>query len=131
MIALDTNVLIRFFVRDDPRQAAQAKAIIERAKGRGEAIFLNFVVLCEMVWVLECGYDYSRQEILLLLERIMSTRQFEVQESEIVWQALDDYRSSAADFADCLIGRVNAVRGVERTFTFDKTLRSLPQFEQI
>jgi len=129
MIAVDTNVLIRFFVRDDAKQAALASEFIRQAKKRDEKVLIDLVVLCELVWVLESGYGYSKVEIVSLLERILSTKQFEVQNSGIVWQAVDDFRTKSGDFADCIIGRININEGSRLTATFDRTLKAFPFFE--
>lgn len=60
MIALDTNVLVRYLVEDDPKQSAAAARAIERATARGEEIFIGQIVLCELVWVLSHAYDFTR-----------------------------------------------------------------------
>ena len=60
MIALDTNVLVRFLVEDDKAQAAAAAALVKRSIAAGEALFVADVVLCEVVWVLEVAYKVPR-----------------------------------------------------------------------
>ena len=52
MIALDTNVIVRFLVRDDPAQARRAKALIDRLTEREERAYVSDIVLCELIWVL-------------------------------------------------------------------------------
>ena len=131
MLGVDTNVLVRFFVSDDVSQAAAAKRFMQKAKDDKQQILVNLVVLCELVWVLESGYDFSREEIATLLQRILSTKQFEIQNKSIVWRSLDDYRNAAIDFADCIIGRTNANLGATVTLTFDRGLKRLNYFEQL
>ena len=60
MKAVDTNVLVRYLVQDDPRQGKRAADFIEAAGTGGEQILIGNIVLCEMVWVLESAYGYSR-----------------------------------------------------------------------
>ena len=55
MIGLDTNVLVRYLVQDDPTQTRQANALIDRAAARETAMFINHVVMCELAWVLGRG----------------------------------------------------------------------------
>lgn len=131
MIGLDTNVLVRFFVKDDARQAEKASACIRKIVSGGSACFVNVTVLCELVWVLESAYDYSRQEIAGLLERMIATRQFEIEAKDVVRQAAQDYRRGGADMADYLIGRINHANGCDRTVTFDKALRKSGFFEML
>ena len=60
MIGLDTNVLVRYLVQDDPAQTRQANALIDRAAAQEKAMFINHVVMCELAWVLGHGYGYAR-----------------------------------------------------------------------
>ena len=131
MTGIDTNVLIRFFVQDDPKQAEAARSFLLQAKQQRIQILINLVVLCEMVWVLESGYGYSRDDIAALLQKILSTKQFEIQNKKLVWRALDDYRIGPFDFADCLIGRINLDEGATETVTFDRALKRLDYFRQL
>lgn len=124
MIGLDTNVLVRYLLRDDPVQAARA----ERELERNERFLIDSIVLCELVWVLETGYGSSRTEIAAALERILATAQFEIESKDLALAALDDFRRSAADFSDCLIGRRNRAAGVPETVTFDRSLKGLEGF---
>ncbi|MHB8764461.1 MAG: PIN domain-containing protein [Deferrisomatales bacterium] len=62
MKGLDTNVLVRYLVQDDPAQSKQADDIVEGAAAAGEKLFLGAIVLCELVWVLESAYGVGRGE---------------------------------------------------------------------
>lgn len=127
MKALDTNVLVRYLVQDNPAQSAKANEIVERE----ESLFLNCIVLCELVWVLESAYQYEREVIADVLEKILITKQFEIDGKEEAWMALSDYDSSRADFADCLIGRRNLSMGCETTVSFDKRASQLDFYQQL
>jgi predicted nucleic-acid-binding protein len=124
VIGLDSNVLLRYLLRDDPAQAGRADREIEQ----GERFLIDGIVLCEVVWVLEVGYGFSRRDVLTALERILATAQFEIDTKDLVLAALDDFRESTADFSDCLIGRRNRAAGAEHTVTFDRSLKGLPGF---
>jgi predicted nucleic-acid-binding protein len=121
---LDTNVLVRYLVRDEPTQAARATRELERE----ERFLIGSVVLCELVWVLEAGYGFSRAEVGDTLEKILATAQFEIEGKDLALAALDDFRSSRADFSDCLVGRRNRAAGAAETVTFDRSLRGLEGF---
>jgi len=124
MKGLDTNVLVRYLVRDDKKQAETASAFIQEAVDSGELIFINIVVLCELIWVLESAYGFHRTEIADVCEKILKTRQFEIESKEIVRGAINDYKKGKADFADYLIGRVNRMKGCDSTATFDRSLKN-------
>ena len=124
MTGLDTNVLLRYLLRDDLAQAGRADHEIER----DERFLIDGIVLCELVWVLEVGYGFSRADVATALERILATAQFEIEAKDLALAALDDFRGSTADFSDCLIGRRNRAAGAQETITFDRTLKGLPGF---
>jgi len=129
MKAIDTNVLVRYLVQDDPRQGRKAADYIGAAAEAGDQITIGNIVLCETVWVLDSAYGYGRQEIASALERILQSTTFQFEAKDIVWNALEDYRTTKADFADCLIGRVHRSMDCEPTATFDTALRTLSTFQ--
>jgi predicted nucleic-acid-binding protein len=127
--AVDTNVLVRYLVKDDPDQYRGASAFFAGMLARGVAVRVDAIVLCELAWVLRSSYDYSRAELAVVIEKILSTEQLDVEDADSAWLALDDFRSSKADFADCFIGRRNQRSGCEATVTFDGRLKPLATFE--
>jgi len=121
---VDTNVLARYLLRDDAAQAARAAQELER----DDRFFIGIIVLCELVWVLETGYNFKRSEITTAIERILATAQFEIEDKDLAQSALQDFRRTLVDFSDCLIGRRNRAVGVAETVTFDRTLKGLEGF---
>lgn len=129
MIGLDTNVLVRYLVRDDKKQAEKASNCIRNAAEKEIGCFINHIVLCELVWVLESAYDFRKEEITGVLEKILVTRQFIIQDKDVVRRAVYDYGQGKGDLADYLIGGVNHMLGCDMTFTFDRSLRNSPAFK--
>ncbi|MBI2980801.1 MAG: hypothetical protein HYY44_00580 [Deltaproteobacteria bacterium] len=64
-----------------------------------------------------------------VLEKILMTAQFSVENKSSVWVAVHGYRDSKADFADCLIGLKNREEGCDKTITFDQSLKNLGTFQ--
>lgn len=129
MMGLGTNVLVRYLTEDDPRQARVAAQAIERSADRGEKLLIQPLVLCELAWVLEGAYGFSKGEILQTLDAILRTAQFEIAEKDTVWLALSDCARGKGDFADHYIGRANERDGAESTLTFDKSLKQSKRFK--
>jgi predicted nucleic-acid-binding protein len=127
MKAVDTNVLVRYLVKDDPGQFESAAAFFAGMRADGVAVRVDAIVLCELVWVLRS--DFSRPELAGVIEKILSTEQLDVEDADSAWLALDDFRTSKADYADCFIGRRNQRFGCETTVTFDGRLKPLAAFE--
>lgn len=128
MIGLDTNVLVRYLVRDDKRQAEKASVYIREATSKGTDFFISNIVLCELIWVLESSYGFSKNEICDILEKILVTKQFEFEQKDIIRQSLSDYAQGKGDFADYLIGRINLACGCISTVTFDRALKNASTF---
>ncbi|MGC2163017.1 MAG: type II toxin-antitoxin system VapC family toxin [Silvibacterium sp.] len=119
MIGLDTNVLVRYFQKDDPAQTERASALIASFTAERPG-FIASSVLMELVWVLTSKYRISRSDIGEILLRLMLSNEVMIEQASIVWEALRIYRSSRADFADCLIERIGAAAGCDYTVTYDQ-----------
>ena len=131
MKGIDTNVLIRYLVSDDKKQAEQANTAIQAAADEGEALMLCSVVLVEAVWVLQGVYRLSKAATLVLLDKVFATAQFEIEERDTARQALEDFRATNADFADCLILEIARKAGQVPLLTFDKALARLDGVERL
>ncbi len=128
MIALDTNVLVRFVVEDDAAQHRRSSALIASARERGEALFLSQLVLCELVWVLGAAYGLSRAQIASALTELLRVAQVVVEDFDQVRRALDAYMGGEGDFADYLIRERARAAGCETVKTFDRVLLHEPGF---
>ncbi len=123
MTGFDSNVLVRYLVRDDADQAAVVSRLITDAAEGGVSVYLNKVVVCETVWVLESAYGYPKDTIADVLEKLLLTQRFEFEERDHVWRSLRRYREGRADLADYMIGEANHASGCEETATFDRALK--------
>ncbi|MFY9820841.1 MAG: type II toxin-antitoxin system VapC family toxin [Thermoanaerobaculia bacterium] len=124
MRGLDTNVLLRALIQDDPAQAAVAQREVAESAHRGERLHLSTIVLCEAIWTLRGKpYRLDRTALSDFLEKLLADTLFEVQDRDLVRQALDDFRHGEADFSDYLVGWVNRRAGCRETLTFDGDLR--------
>jgi predicted nucleic-acid-binding protein len=128
MIALDTNVLVRHLVQDDPGQSRKATQVITKQCTRDDPGFINRIVLCELVWVLESAYGYSKDTIVSVLEKLLRTSQLKIEDVQAAWTAFRIYQKGSADFADCLLGTTNRLGGCDVTVTFDRAASKLEGF---
>ena len=131
MNAVDTNVLVRYLVQDDPAQGQKAASYFLAVAAAGDQLLIGNIVLCEMVWVLDSAYGYTKPEIADVIERILQTGAFRFEGKDIVRAALAEYQASKVDFADCLIGRIHQALGCETTVTFDSSLHKLQTFRML
>lgn len=129
MIGLDTNILIRHLTQDDPAQARKASYFIKHSCTQELPGYINRIVLCELVWVLESAYKYPRESLVAVLDQLFRTSQFVIEDLPEAWIALRLYGKGAADFADCLLGVINRRLGCERTVTFDRDAGRIEGFD--
>ena len=122
MIALDTNVLVRYLVEDDARQTALAAALIGRAVKNDNALFVSDVVVCETVWVLSAAYQFDRAEIADVLRDVFRARHLTFVASDQLSLALAAYTAGKGDFADYLVREHARAAGCAEVVTFDKAL---------
>ena len=118
MIALDTNVLVRYMMQDDPKQSSRATRLIEALTGEAPG-FVPVVALVEVVWVLSGSYGLDRVQVSEALEGLLRSRELRLDRADLVTQALRRFSAGGADFADCLIERSAAGAGCTDTMTFD------------
>lgn len=118
MIGLDTNVLVRYIAQDDARQSPKASRLIDALTADAPA-FVPLVTVVELVWVLSGAYEFERESIAGVLERLLRSRELIVDRADLVLQAQRRYRAGSADFADCLIERIAHDAGCRATMTFD------------
>ena len=118
MIGLDTNVLVRYIMQDDPKQSPKATELIESLDGDNPG-FVTVISVVELYWVLTSCYDLTNEQFKQALEVLLRTKQILVDRADQVLRALRVFGDGKADFADCLIERTAAGAGCARTMTFD------------
>ena len=119
MIGLDTNVLVRFFMKDDPVQWGIAARFLDEQCTPDDPGYINLIVLCELAWVLRRSYKIRREGILRIINEILQTDALTVQSPGTVFLALRDCEAGRGDFPDCLLAQVNDESGCSKTVTFD------------
>lgn len=135
MIAIDSNVLLRYLLGDDPVQSLRADALIT---GR-RPVLVTDVVLVEMLWTLRGRkYGLDKDALITVLEALFEEPSICFEDDQVIWAALNDYRESmairgrTADFADALVirkARYTAKRRNTRfdgVYTFDLAAQALP-----
>ena len=118
MIALDTNILVRYLVRDDEKQAEAARTLLESLT-IDQPGFVCREVIVELVWVLERSYKCSRDRIATTLEQLATTESLVVETGNDVIRAASRYRSGVAGFSDLMILSAAERSQAHLLYTFD------------
>ncbi len=115
MIGLDTNVLVRFLVRDDEEQFERARKLIRRQAQDGQPVRISLLVLLETEWVLRSRYKLKKGDILSAFSDLLSAVDKSFEDEPSIEEALFVWKDSPAQFADCLIGARHRALGCTAT----------------
>ena len=127
MRAVDTNVIVRLAVRDDPAQVAAAEAYI--AKG---GAWVSHLVLVEVAWVLASVYELNRRAVALAIELLLQQKHLFVEAPDVVAAAITLYQQSGGpDFAECMIVEIARKAGHLPVGTFDRKFAKLAGAERL
>ncbi len=118
MIGLDTNVVVRYLVQDEPDQSAQASAVID-ALTENEPGYISLVTVVDLYWVLRRAYHLGAARCAEMIVRLLEARELRVGQNSIVRAALTASRRGP-DFADAVIAELGRAAGCDHTVTFDR-----------
>jgi predicted nucleic-acid-binding protein len=117
---VDTNVLLRYLLDDVPEQADAVEALLRRAATGKLSLALNAMVIAEIVWTCESYYQLPREEIRDKVVAILNTPGIQVEESELLLEAIWLYVEKNVDFADAYNACWLRRRGLDTVYTFDR-----------
>ena len=128
MLGVDTNVLVRFLVRDDQAQFEKARKLIKRELAAGRRVFVGQLVLLETEWVLRSRYSLPKNLIIEVISGLLDAADVRFEDEPTIEEALFIWKDTTSDFADCVIGVHNRRLGCRATATFDMKACKLPGF---
>lgn len=129
MIGLDTNILLRSMLDDDPVQSPKARRLL-RNLDESHRGFVNIPVILEFFWVLRSRYKLPQARLAEALRELLEVKHLEFEAFETIGKALIAYERFAADFSDAVIAIRNRELGADTTLTFDESAVSrIPSME--
>jgi predicted nucleic-acid-binding protein len=128
VLGIDTNVLVRYLVRDDQQQFERARRLINRELGKGEPVLVSLLVLLETEWVLRSRYSLGKTQMLLTLSALLEASDLVLEDEPAVEHAIYSWKESAANFSDCVINARNRRIGCSATATFDRNALKVDGF---
>ena len=131
MKALDTNVLVRFLVRDDKKQAEIVYRLFKRAESKNEPFFVPLLVVLETIWVLESVYEIPREEIRGSLQKLLLMPILIFEAQSALQRTLSSAQTNKIDLADLLIAHSAKFSNCDGVLTFDKKASKFALFEQL
>lgn len=128
MLGIDTNVLVRYLIRDDETQFEKARKLIKREVTAGRRVFINQLVLMETEWVLRSRYAVPKNQVIEAFSGLLNSTDVKFEDEPSIEEAIFIWKDATADFADCLIGAKNRRLRCRSTATFDVKAAKLPGF---
>lgn len=119
MIGIDTNVLIRFLVQDDPHQSEAARSLFQRCSSRNPG-FIGREVLIETVWMLEHAYNKSPVQIATVIQNLLEAEELIIEQPADVATAAAAFADGVGDFADHLIAAAAVRAGCTTLYSFKR-----------
>lgn len=119
MIGVDSNVLVRLFVRDNPEQTARAVEFLAHRTAEDPA-FVSAVVLAELVWALDRTYHYASTAIHEALDGLFESTNILIEREALMQAAVALAAQRNADVPDSIIAALAADAGATKTVTFDQ-----------
>jgi predicted nucleic-acid-binding protein len=121
MIGADTNVILRYFLWDDPVHSAVASRFIDADCSPERPAVVNMIVLAEATSYLEQKRRAKKNDVVDFLDMLFQNPNIRIDVEDIVISAIELFNTGKAGFADCLIFALNQQRGIGKTTTFDKS----------
>lgn len=125
MIGLDTNVLVRYVMQDDPVQTQKATDFIENNLSEEQLGYIPLIALAEFIWVLKRCYGLTKDNLVDAIEALLTTKQFLVERKGVAWKAMRIYQQNSGDYSDTLIAVIAQNDGCADIVTFDKKAQSI------
>jgi predicted nucleic-acid-binding protein len=125
MIAVDTNVLLRHLLQDDPEQSPAASRFFA-LRTPDDPAFVSTAALLELIWTLRSRYGYPQAAVSSVVWSLLRSRDVQVQDSAGVRRAVWDAADESADLADAIIAHAAIDAGCDSTVTFDRRAQRLP-----
>ncbi len=126
MIAVDSNIFMRWLLNDDKDQADAIAALVRKFEKGGERLWASDTVIAEVVWVLESVYAVSPKDVSQYIESLLDVQTFEFENRERLLRAVELYRAHQVDFIDCYIVASAKDKGIATVVSYDRDFRKMP-----
>jgi predicted nucleic-acid-binding protein len=131
MPSLDTNVLVRWLIEDDPKQVDRVRELFESTRADELTLFVPSTVTLELEWVLRSHYKFDKATVMTTFNALLETQEIEFQDEAALEHSLYLYRLGAAEFADCLHAGLSRAANRAPLLTFDAKAARLENVEML
>ena len=93
MIGIDTNILLRLWLKDDPAQSKRIDQLLAEHGGLPGSLLVTDVVLVEAVWTLKSAFEQDKRAQLIAVRSLLDETAFAFEDREAVAAALTLFES--------------------------------------
>ena len=129
MKGLDTNVLIRFLIADDEKQADMVRSLFRQTELQQQKLYVPLLVVLEMLWVLESVYRIPRNQILDALQNLLLLPVLSFDNQVALQDFIHSAKAGKEDLSDLLIAHVAVEAGCDGVLTFNKKASGFKHFQ--
>lgn len=126
MIGIDTNILLRLWLNDDPARNKRIDALLTEHGSTPGSLLVTDVVLAEAIWTLRSAFDQDKSAQVLAVCSLLEETAFAFEDREAINRAVTLFEQGSSGFSDCLVVAKHTRHGCEFTATFDRGMRKLP-----
>jgi predicted nucleic-acid-binding protein len=131
MIFLDTNIFLRFFLRENELVVRNIEKLFYEIISDRITGISNVLVIAEIVWVLESTYKWGKEKICDNIEFILNTPNIKFKERTIIVHAVNIYKKENIDFIDAYNFSYMKYYGINKIYSFDKDFDKLEDIKRI
>lgn len=129
MTGIDTNILVRFLVGDDTKQANKVYRLFKKAEEDKIELFIPLLVILELIWILESVYEIDRVDILDAISQLTLMPIFQFENLSAIQNFIPEAQESKFGLSDLLIVHSANTNGCETVLTFDKKAAKYKLFD--
>ncbi len=129
MMALDTNVLVRFLVKDDDNQATIVYRLFKQSEEKQEVLFVPLLVVLETIWVLQSSYEIADKDVVSAINNLLLMPVLKFEGQSAIQSFIASARENELDLADLLIAHSAKACNCQNVFTFDKKAAGFKYFQ--
>jgi len=127
--ALDTNILVRFLIADDEKQALKVHQLFSKTEKNKSELFISILVVIELIWVLESAYNITRKDIVGAIEGMLQMPILKFEHQPTLYKFTKIAIKNKFDLSDLLISLSAKTFKCKTTLTFDKKASKFEYFE--
>ena len=129
MMALDTNILVRFLIKDDKKQAQQVYQLFKQAEDKKAVLFVPLLVVLEAIWVLQSVYNIVDEDVVTAIANLLLMPVLKFEQQSAIQGFIVSARDTKLGLADLLIAHSAQASLCQQVLTFDKKAATFKYFQ--